>query len=168
MPRRELEPPTREGHTPQACAYASSATGANYLQPHHYTNAPKRVNSLNSVLWKSKIISVILHVNPNEHCIMNESKVMRIALDAMGSDSYPVPDVDGAILAAREFGETILIVGDENRIKPELAKYDTSGLKLEVIPASDVITMEDKPGVVGKSKPNSSMHVGMNLVSEPT
>jgi glycerol-3-phosphate acyltransferase PlsX len=95
---------------------------------------------------------------------MNESKVMRIALDAMGSDTYPVPDVEGAILAAREFGETILIVGDENRIKPELAKYDVSGLKLEVIPASEVITMEDKPGVVGKSKPNSSMHVGMNLV----
>ena len=89
---------------------------------------------------------------------------MRIALDAMGSDSYPVPDVEGAVQAAREFGEPILIVGDENRIKPELAKYDTSGLKLEVIPASDIITMEDKPGVVGKSKPNSSMHVGMNLV----
>ncbi len=32
MPRRGLEPPTREGHTPQACAYASSATGAISLQ----------------------------------------------------------------------------------------------------------------------------------------
>lgn len=89
---------------------------------------------------------------------------MRIALDAMGSDTYPVPDVEGAVQAAREYGETILIVGDETRIKLELAKYDTSGLKLEIIPASEIITMEDKPGVVGKSKPNSSMHVGMNLV----
>jgi len=89
---------------------------------------------------------------------------MRIALDAMGSDSCPVPDVEGAILAAREFGETILIVGDEKRIAPELAKYETNGLKLEVIHASEWITMEDKPGLVGKSKPNSSMHVGMNLV----
>ena len=46
MPRRGLEPPTREGHTPQACAYASSATGAHENTPHHYTNAPKGVNSL--------------------------------------------------------------------------------------------------------------------------
>ncbi len=91
-------------------------------------------------------------------------KPMRIALDAMGSDSCPVPDVEGAILAAREFGETILVIGDEKRITAELAKHDTSGLKLEVIHALDAITIDDKPGLVGKSKPNSSMHVGMNLV----
>jgi len=91
-------------------------------------------------------------------------KAMQIALDAMGSDSCPVPDVEGAILAAREFGETILIIGDEKRVKPELSKYDTAGLKLEVIHASDAVTMGDKPSLVGKSKPNSSMHIGMNLV----
>lgn len=89
---------------------------------------------------------------------------MRIALDAMGSDSYPVPDVEGAVLAAREFGETILIVGDEKRVAPELAKYNTSGLNIEIVHASEVVAMDDKPAVVGKSKPNSSMHVGMNLV----
>ncbi len=89
---------------------------------------------------------------------------MRIALDAMGSDSYPVPDVEGAILAAREFGETILIVGDEKRVVPELAKHDVSGLKIEIVHAAEAIAMDDKPAVVGKSKPNSSMHVGMNLV----
>jgi len=89
---------------------------------------------------------------------------MRIALDAMGSDTYPVPDVEGAILAAREFGETILIVGDEKIVAPELAKYDRTGLKIEIVHAPEAISMEDKPGVVGKSKPNSSMHVGMNLV----
>ena len=37
---------------------------------------------------------------------------MRIALDAMGSDAFPGPDVAGAILAAREYGDTILLVGD--------------------------------------------------------
>ncbi|HVU14932.1 MAG TPA: phosphate acyltransferase PlsX [Phototrophicaceae bacterium] len=91
---------------------------------------------------------------------------MRIALDAMGSDNCPVPDVAGAVLAAREFGDTILLVGDAARIQTELAKQQTTGLKLEVIPASDAITMEDKPSIVGKAKPNSSMHVGMNLVKE--
>ncbi len=89
---------------------------------------------------------------------------MRIALDAMGSDTCPKPDVEGAILAAREFGETILIVGDEKIIVPEVTKHDTRGLKIEIVHASEAISMEDKPGVVGKSKPNSSMHVGMNMV----
>ncbi|MFN8452793.1 MAG: phosphate acyltransferase PlsX [Anaerolineae bacterium] len=91
---------------------------------------------------------------------------MRIALDAMGSDNYPVPDVAGAVLAAREFGDTILLVGDPAHIEPELKKHQTTGLNLEVVPASDIVTMEDKPSVVGKAKPDSSMHVGMNLIRE--
>ena len=104
----------------------------------------------------NRIITIVL--------LRTRENLMRIALDAMGSDNCPIPDVEGAVLAAREFGETILIIGDEKRITPELAKHDTSDLKLEVVHASDSVTMEDKPGLVGKSKPNSSMHVGMNLV----
>src|SRR5215211_7684335 len=91
---------------------------------------------------------------------------MRIALDAMGSDTFPAPDVAGAVLAAQEFGDTILLVGDPSKIEPELAKHKTAGLQLHVIPALDIITMHDKPSVVGKAKPNSSMHVGMNLVKD--
>lgn len=91
---------------------------------------------------------------------------MRIALDAMGSDNFPVPDVAGAVLAAREFGDTILLVGDPARIEPEMKKHQTAGLTLEVVPASEIVTMEDKPSVVGKAKPNSSMHVGMNLIRD--
>ncbi len=91
---------------------------------------------------------------------------MRIALDAMGSDAFPVPDVAGAILAAREFGDTILLVGDATQIEPELAKHSTAGLNLEVVPASEIVTMHDKPSTVGKTKPNSSMHVGMNLIKD--
>lgn len=91
---------------------------------------------------------------------------MRIVLDAMGSDTCPIPDVEGAVLAAREYKETILIVGDEIQIKRELSKYDIKGLNLEVIHAPDAVLMEDKPAVVGKSKPHSSMHIGMNLVKD--
>jgi glycerol-3-phosphate acyltransferase PlsX len=91
---------------------------------------------------------------------------MRIALDAMGSDNHPAPDVGGAVLAAREWKDTILLVGDEARIRPQLAKHDTAGLPLEVVHAQDAVTMEDMPSAVGKSKPNSSMHVGMMLVKE--
>src|SRR5690606_11611862 len=89
---------------------------------------------------------------------------MRIALDAMGSDNCPAPDVEGAVLAAREYGDTILLVGDKAQIDAEIAKHDTSGLDLIVKNASQTITMEDKPATVGKAKPDSSMHVGMTLV----
>ena len=92
---------------------------------------------------------------------------MRIVLDAMGSDNCPAPDVEGAVLAAREYpDETIIIVGNEPLIKHELNKHETSGLKIEVVHASEAIVMDDKPAVVGKSKPQSSMHIGMNLVKE--
>ena len=93
---------------------------------------------------------------------------MRIALDAMGSDNAPAPDVAGAVLAAREWGDTIYLVGDESRVKAELARHATAGLNLEVVHASQTVTMEDKPGSVGKSKPDSSMHVGMGLVKDGT
>jgi glycerol-3-phosphate acyltransferase PlsX len=89
---------------------------------------------------------------------------MRIALDVMGSDNHPAPDVAGAMLAARELGYTILLVGDEALIQAELARQDTAGLALEVIPAAQVITMDDKPSAVVREKKDSSMHVGMALV----
>lgn len=91
---------------------------------------------------------------------------MRIVLDAMGSDEYPVPDVAGAVLAAREMrsGDQIIVVGDEERIQTELEKFDTVGLPLSVVNASDVIEMTDKPAQAVKSRPDSSMVVGMDLV----
>ncbi len=91
---------------------------------------------------------------------------MRIVLDAMGSDNNPAPDVEGAIMAAREFGETIVLVGDRAKIEAELAHHNTDGLSLEIVHTDQAITMDDKPGVVSRAKPNSSMHVGMRLVKD--
>ncbi len=91
---------------------------------------------------------------------------MIIAVDAMGSDNCPTPDVAGAILAARELGDTIVLVGDEMVVRRQLALQKTAGLKLDVVHATDTVTMMDKPSIVGKEKPGSSMHVGMNLVRE--
>jgi len=89
---------------------------------------------------------------------------MQIVVDAMGSDHYPEPDVAGAVMAAREFGGGIILVGDRDVVEAELAKHDTADLSIEVVHASQAITMTDKPSQVIKRKPDSSMHVGMALV----
>jgi glycerol-3-phosphate acyltransferase PlsX len=91
---------------------------------------------------------------------------MRIVVDAMGTDARPVNDVEGGVMAAREFKDTIIFVGDKSRVEAELKKHDISGLSIEVVHAEDEIVMVDKPTVVIKSKPQSSMHIGMNLVKD--
>ncbi len=91
---------------------------------------------------------------------------MRIAIDAMGSDSAPINDVEGAVLAAKENpDDTFYLVGPGKRLHAELEKH-TSLHNIEVIHADQVITMDDKPSSVGKDKPTSSMHVGMELVRD--
>ncbi len=89
---------------------------------------------------------------------------MKIVVDAMGSDDHPGPDVAGAVQAAREFGDHIILVGDQAKIEAELASQNTSGLALEVVHANQAISMEDKPSQIVKNKPESSMHVGLSLV----
>ncbi len=89
---------------------------------------------------------------------------MRIVVDAMGSDRNPAPDVEGAVLAAREYRLGIVLVGDRERVHAELAKHDTAGLTLEIVHAREQVLMTDKPGVIGRAKPESSMHIGMELV----
>lgn len=84
----------------------------------------------------------------------------------MGSDTHPGPDVAGAVMAARELGETLILVGDGRQIEAELAQLDTAGLSLEVVHAGEVIEMEDSPSAAGREKRDSSMHVGMGLVRD--
>jgi glycerol-3-phosphate acyltransferase PlsX len=97
---------------------------------------------------------------------VNGKAKMRIVIDAMGSDNHPEPDVAGGVMAAREFGETIVLVGDEARLVAELAKHDVAGLPIEVVHAPEAVAMTDKPSEVIKGKPGSSMHVGMGLVRD--
>jgi glycerol-3-phosphate acyltransferase PlsX len=91
---------------------------------------------------------------------------MKIVLDAMGSDHCPVPDVEGAVLAARESGDTIILVGDMVAVERELAKHDSKGLKIEIVHAPQAVDMHDKPSQVVSRKKESSMAVGMNLVRD--
>ena len=87
-----------------------------------------------------------------------------IAVDAMGGDHAPRPEVEGAVLAAREQGVRVLLVGQTAAVKHELAKHSHRGLDIEVVPASEVITMEDSPTQAFRKKKDSSVHVAAKLV----
>jgi phosphate acyltransferase len=90
-----------------------------------------------------------------------------IALDAMGSDRAPKPEIEGAIHAARSFGIRVLLVGPEATLKAELERHPSAAsLPLEIVHASEVITMEDKAVQAVRAKRDSSMRVGLRLVRE--
>ena len=92
----------------------------------------------------------------------------RIVVDAMGSDEHPGPDVEGAVLAAREYGVEIILVGDESKVRPVLEKQNTQGLTIRVVHAPDMLTMEDKgEKLVLKARAKDSQNplaVGMDMV----
>jgi glycerol-3-phosphate acyltransferase PlsX len=89
---------------------------------------------------------------------------MNIALDAMGGDHAPEAIVAGAIEAARIYGVTVSLVGKPDVLAAELKKHDTKGLDLPIVPASQVIEMDDKPAAAVRAKTDSSMVIGCKLV----
>ncbi|CAG0932076.1 glycerol-3-phosphate acyltransferase PlsX [Thermoflexales bacterium] len=90
---------------------------------------------------------------------------MKIVVDAMGGDHAPAVVVEGAVLAAREFGVEIVLVGREEAIRRELARHNTAGLSLPIVPASEVIEMDDHVNAV-RAKKDNSLSVGMRLIKE--
>jgi glycerol-3-phosphate acyltransferase PlsX len=90
-----------------------------------------------------------------------------IALDAMGSDRAPKPEIEGAILAARQYGVRVILVGVESTIRAELDRHPSAaGLPLEIVHASEVITMDDKAVQAVRAKRDSSIRVGLRLVRD--
>jgi len=94
----------------------------------------------------------------------------RIVVDAMGSDNFPAPDVEGAVMAAREYHVGIILVGDDAKINPELAKYETKDLSIEISHAPEMLAMEDKgEELTFKARhreAQNSMAVGIDLVKK--
>lgn len=82
----------------------------------------------------------------------------------MGGDHGPAEVIAGAVEAARAYNITISLVGNADIIKSELAKHNTSGLKLPIVPATQVVEMDDKPANIVRAKPDSSMVVACKLV----
>jgi phosphate acyltransferase len=89
-----------------------------------------------------------------------------IALDAMGSDRAPKPEIEGALQAARQYGLRVLLVGPQEIVQPELDRHrGASSLPIEIVHASEFITMEDKVEAI-RAKRDSSMRVGLRMVRE--
>jgi glycerol-3-phosphate acyltransferase PlsX len=91
---------------------------------------------------------------------------MKIALDAMGGDHAPEVTIHGAVWAARDFDLTVQLVGQPDLIKVELAKHNITGLNLPIIPANEVIGMNEQPATAVKNKKDSSMVVAVRSVKE--
>ncbi|MGH9591831.1 MAG: phosphate acyltransferase, partial [Bryobacteraceae bacterium] len=92
--------------------------------------------------------------------------MITIALDAMGSDLAPRPEVEGAILGARELGVQVMLVGQPAALKAELGRHARRGANVEIVAASEVITMLDAPMQAYRKKKDSSMHVAARMVRE--
>src|SRR4030065_2299587 len=91
---------------------------------------------------------------------------MKIAVDAMGGDHAPGEGVRGAVRAAREFRLPVVLVGREEMIREELRRAGAGVETLDVENASEVVEMQDAPGVAFRKKKDSSIRVGLNLVAD--
>jgi len=90
-----------------------------------------------------------------------------IALDAMGSDRAPKPEIEGALAAARNYGVKVLLVGPEELLRRELTNHPSASyLPIEVVHASQIIGMQDKAAQAVRSKKDSTMRVGLRLVRD--
>lgn len=91
---------------------------------------------------------------------------MRIILDGMGGDNAPASVVEGAVLASKEIQHKIVIVGQEDLISAELKKYKFDKEKIEIINATEVISNDDAPVRAVRSKKDSSIVKGINMVKD--
>jgi len=92
---------------------------------------------------------------------------MKIILDAMGGDYAPLEVVKGAALAAGQYPQAQLILtGNEDKIRSAAKESDVNLDGVQIVHAEEVITMEDDPMSILKSKKNSSMGVGLRLLRE--
>lgn len=91
---------------------------------------------------------------------------MIIAVDGMGGDNAPIDIVKGCIQASQLMEDEIHIVGDEKVLKNELMKYTYDKNKIKIVHASQVISNDDQPVKAVRTKTDSSLVVGINLVKE--
>ncbi len=86
----------------------------------------------------------------------------------MGGDYAPTAVIAGAISAIEELGVKIVLVGLEDEIKKELSRYKYSPEDIEIVHAPDVIGMHEPATASIRTKKNSSISIGVNLLKKPS
>jgi len=89
---------------------------------------------------------------------------VRIAVDGMGSDKAPAVEVDGVIAAAREYGCDIILVGDNEILKKELAKHKPYPKNISIYHAPEVVGMSEPATTPIRKKRESSISICVELV----
>jgi phosphate acyltransferase len=100
---------------------------------------------------------------------MRQKLTGRVVVDAMGSDRAPHPEIDGALAAARDFGVRVTLVGQPERVLPELERcgWRRDGDKgVEFVEAAEFIGMDEAVATAVRRKRKSSMRVGARLVAD--
>jgi phosphate acyltransferase len=84
----------------------------------------------------------------------------------MGGDHGPAVVVEGAAAAVREFGASVILVGDRDAIEREIARLDMGRIGLEIRHASQVVGMAETPSVALRRKRDSSLRIAAELVRD--
>lgn len=92
--------------------------------------------------------------------------MQKIAVDVMSGDHAPNEIIKGCLKAAEKTSCGLVLVGDEVVIKEQLKESTYDASKIEIIHASDVITMEDSPVASIRAKKQSSMVIGLRLLKD--
>lgn len=96
---------------------------------------------------------------------MTSDKPITISLDAMGGDHAPAEPVAAAVLAVREGGLAVILVGDEDAVRAELDKHDGADeLPITIYGSTGVIEEGEAPAKAFRSKPRASIFVATNRV----
>lgn len=94
-------------------------------------------------------------------------EITKVVLDAMGGDNAPVEIVKGAVNAVSSRNDVkVFLVGREDVIKEELAKYSYPKDQIEIVHAQEVIEMAEPPVMAIRKKKQSSIVIGMKMVKE--
>ena len=93
------------------------------------------------------------------------SETVRVVVDAMGGDNAPGEIVKGAVQAVQaEKDIKVFLVGRQDAVNAELAKYTYDKEKIEVVHAEEVIEMAEPPVNAIRKKKQSSLVIGMNMI----
>lgn len=84
----------------------------------------------------------------------------------MGGDNAPKSEVEGALQAASSLGVKVILVGREDLLRRELAQHEWQGLPIEIVHASERVTMDDSAAKAFRTKRDSSLRVASRLVRD--